>query len=92
VSAPEQVSEVEPVQDTVPSTAPAAPLLRVLTPGTTPEEVAAIVAVLSALGGDAPAPASPRSEWTNPARRLRSTASTHPIPGRGAWRASALPR
>ena len=69
-----------------------APLLRILTPGTTAEEVAAIVAVLSALGGGAPAPEPSRSEWTNPARRLRSTASTHPIPGRGAWRASALPR
>jgi hypothetical protein len=72
--------------------APAAPLLRVITPGTTPEEVAAIVAVLSALGGGAPAPEAPRSEWTNPARRLRRTASSHPNPGRGAWRASALPR
>ncbi|GAA1511846.1 acyl-CoA carboxylase subunit epsilon [Nocardioides humi] len=68
------------------------PLLSVLTPGTTPEEVAALVAVLSALGGGAPAPAAPRSEWTDPARRLRATATTHPTPGRGAWRASALPR
>ncbi len=72
--------------------APAAPLLRVLTPGTTPEEVAAIVAVLSAMGGGAPAPEQPRAEWAGPARRLRRTASTHPTPGRGAWRASALPR
>ncbi|MCR1784892.1 acyl-CoA carboxylase subunit epsilon [Nocardioides carbamazepini] len=56
------------------------------------EEVAAIVAVLSALGGGAAAPEAPRSPWTDPARRLRRTASTHPNPGRGAWRASALPR
>ena len=34
---------------------PAQPLLRVVTPDTTPEEVAAIVAVLSALGGGASA-------------------------------------
>jgi hypothetical protein len=76
----------------VASRAESSPLLRVVTPGTTPEEVAAIVAVLSALGGGAPAPEAPRSEWTNPARRLRRTASSHPNPGRGAWRASALPR
>ncbi|TNM36171.1 acyl-CoA carboxylase subunit epsilon [Nocardioides albidus] len=56
------------------------------------EEVAAIVAVLAALGSGATPPAAPRSEWRSPARRLRSTASSHPIPGRGAWRASALPR
>ncbi|WP_203045412.1 acyl-CoA carboxylase subunit epsilon [Pimelobacter simplex] len=85
MTAVETVTEQETV-------APAAPLLRVVTPGTTPEEVAAIVAVLSALGGGATAPEAPRSEWTNPARRLRRTASSHPNPGRGAWRASALPR
>ncbi|MBZ5733292.1 acyl-CoA carboxylase subunit epsilon [Nocardioides sp. TRM66260-LWL] len=68
--------------------APAAPLLRVVNPDATPEEIAAIVAVLSALGsGAAPAPA-PRSQWAAPARRLRGAHGSGP----GAWRASGLPR
>lgn len=61
------------------------PLLKVVSPDATPEEVAAIVAVFSALGGGAPAPEPPRSQWAAPARRMRTT-----LPhGRGAWRASA---
>ncbi|QSR27605.1 hypothetical protein CFH99_18435 [Nocardioides aromaticivorans] len=71
---------------------PARPLLRIVTPDTTPEEVAAIVAVLSALGGGAPAPEPPRSEWANPARQVRSTPGRTLAQGRGAWRASGLPR
>ena len=62
--------------------------LRVITPGTTPEEVAAIVAVLSALGGgDEPAPKR-RPEWNAPHRMARPAVSHGP----GGWRASALPR
>ena len=69
-----------------------APLLKVITPDTTPEEVAAIVAVLSSVGGGAPAPEPPRSEWANPARAARMTPG-RPFPhGKGAWRASGLPR
>ncbi|MFW6775273.1 acyl-CoA carboxylase subunit epsilon [Nocardioides sp. CPCC 205120] len=65
-----------------------APLLRVVNPDATPEEVAAIVAVLSSLGG-APAPAPHRTpEWSAPRRLLRST----PAAGAGAWRSSGLPR
>jgi len=64
-----------------------APLLRVLTPDATHEQVAALVAVFSAIGnGSAPAP-KPRSEWASSARRLR----TLPPHGRGAWKASGLP-
>jgi len=64
------------------------PLLRILTPDTTPEEVAAIVAVFSALGaGDAPAPRR-TPEWNRPARLTRTT-HRH---GAGGWRASGLPR
>ncbi|WP_370037451.1 acyl-CoA carboxylase epsilon subunit [Nocardioides sp.] len=63
------------------------PLLRVVNPDATPEEVAAVVAVLSALGGGAPAPAPPRSQWAAPHRQVRRT-----LPhGAGAWRASGLP-
>ncbi len=86
------MSTVEAVLEPADGVPAPGPLLRVLTPGTTPEEVAAIVAVLSAMGGGAAAPDGPRPEWTNPDRRLRRTSSTHPTPGRGAWRASALPR
>ncbi len=71
---------------------PAQPLLRIVTPDTTPEEVAAIVAVLSALGGGAPAPEPPRSEWASPARGVRSAPGRALAHGRGAWRASGLPR
>lgn len=70
---------------------PAQPLLRIVTPDTTPEEVAAIVAVLSALGGGAPAPEPPRSEWASPARQARTTPGRTLAAGRGAWRASGLP-
>ena len=65
------------------------PLLRVVNADATPEEVAALVAVFSALGsaGDA-APTKPRSSWSNPARGVRLTHRHGP----GAWRASGLPR
>ncbi|RLV49929.1 acyl-CoA carboxylase subunit epsilon [Nocardioides mangrovicus] len=52
----------------------------------TPEQVAALVAVFSSLGGrESPAP--PTSEWAAPARRLRTTYAAGP----GAWRGSGLP-
>ena len=64
------------------------PALRIITPDATPEEVAAIVAVLSALGGGEPAPARRTPEWSRPARAHR-----RPVhPGPGGWRSSALPR
>ncbi len=67
--------------------APARPVLQVLTPHATAEEVAALVAVLSGLGGAA-APRRARPGWTDPARGVRS-AGAH---GHGGWRASSLPR
>ncbi len=71
-----------------PSPSEQPPLLRIVTPDTTPEEVAAIVAVFSALGsGDAPAPRR-TPEWNRPARLTRTTHRHGP----GAWRASGLPR
>jgi hypothetical protein len=65
------------------------PVLRVINPDATPEEIAALVAVFSALGsagGDAPK--RPRPSWNNPARGVRQTHRS----GAGAWRASGLPR
>ena len=66
-----------------------APILRVVNPDATPEEIAALVAVFSALGSSGDEPRKrPRPAWSNPARSVRQT-HRH---GDGAWRASALPR
>ena len=65
------------------------PFLQVVHGDATPEEIAALVAVLaSTSGGAAPAKPKPRSTWADPRRRMRSTLPHGP----GAWRASALPR
>ncbi len=68
--------------------ATSAPVLRVVNPDATPEEIAAIVAVFSALQS-APAPVrKPVPVWAAHDRKARPP-MTH---GRGGWRASALPR
>jgi Acyl-CoA carboxylase epsilon subunit len=55
----------------------------------TPEEVAALVAVLQGVAASAAPPAvGPRSQWASPARAVRPSL----VSGRGAWRASGLPR
>ncbi len=71
-----------------PSGASSAPLM-VIDGDATPEEVAAIVAVLSALAGRSATPAPRRRPaWSHPERQVRSL-----LPhGRGGWRASGLPR
>jgi hypothetical protein len=52
----------------------------------TPEEVAAVVAVLSPVSADAPEPARRHtSQWASRERALRRPL----FPGPGAWRASA---
>lgn len=66
-----------------------APILRVVNPDATPEEVAALVAVFSALGQpEEDAPKRPRPVWSDPARAVRQTHRS----GDGGWRASGLPR
>ena len=66
-----------------------APVLRILTPDATPEEVAAIVTVFAALRGeDETAPVPSPSAWSHPSRQVREP-HRH---GTGAWRASGLPR
>jgi hypothetical protein len=70
---------------------PERPVLRVVRGDATPEEIAALVAVVAAASARAAAtsvPAADRvSAWREPARHLR-----RPLPhGPGAWRASALP-
>jgi hypothetical protein len=64
------------------------PQLRLARGSATPEELAAVVAVLSAASGadDPPAP-RPTSRWVARDRLVRRPLT----PGRGAWRASAWP-
>ena len=69
----------------------AEPLLRVVFGDPTPDELAALVAVLVARAGTTAAAAAdsdaPRPAWQDRARYLRTT-----LPhGAGAWRASAWP-
>ena len=70
-----------------------APFLRVVHGDATPEEIAAIVVTLRAIAAarsraaEAKEPAPVRTNWNDPARRLR--APVHPAPG--GWRRSALP-
>ncbi|NYD40897.1 acyl-CoA carboxylase subunit epsilon [Nocardioides panaciterrulae] len=64
------------------------PLLKVVSPNATPEEVAALVAVLASLGGE-PAPAPRRTpEWRANHRKVRRPHAHGP----GGWRSSGLPR
>lgn len=67
---------------------PQRPALRVVRGDATPEEVAALVAVLTAAsGGGEPEQPKPPSRWTS-----RPHGPRGPLhPGPGAWRASALP-
>jgi hypothetical protein len=67
----------------------AAPLLRVVNPDATPEEVAALVAVFAALGSAGGEPPRRRTpEWSAPHRGVRRT---H-LSGPGGWRSSGLAR
>ncbi len=64
------------------------PLLRIVTPDTTPEEVAAIVAVFSAMSSGEPEQPRRRTEWNSPYRQVRPFYSHGP----GGWRSSGLPK
>lgn len=75
------MSDQTPAQD-------ARPLLRIVRGDATPEQLAALVAVLSAAGGAEPEPPRrPARHWASPERAIRSA----PQPGRGAWRAASWP-
>ena len=64
------------------------PPLRLVRGDASPEEVAAILAVLSAASAGAPEPARRHTgAWTSRERTVRRPLS----PGPGAWRASAWP-
>ena len=65
------------------------PPLRLVRGDASPEEVAALVAVLSAAsGGETEAAPRHTSQWASRERGVRRPVS----PGRGGWRASAFPR
>ena len=67
---------------------PQRPLLRVVKGDATPEEVAALVAVVAALGsGGAEAPQRRTPEWSTHHRKVRRTLPHGP----GGWRSSGLP-
>jgi acyl-CoA carboxylase epsilon subunit len=74
---------VEPVSD-------ARPPLFVVRGDATPEEVAALVAVLQGVAAAqvSPAPARPRPEWSAHHRKVRASYPSGP----GGWRSSAMPR
>jgi hypothetical protein len=64
------------------------PLLRVVRGDATPEELAALVAVVAALGDGAGEPARRRTpEWSAHHRKMRRSLPHGP----GGWRSSALP-
>jgi hypothetical protein len=64
------------------------PVLRVIKGDATPEEIAALVAVVAALGSDGAPPARRTPEWSAHHRTVRRTLPHGP----GGWRSSALPR
>jgi Acyl-CoA carboxylase epsilon subunit len=65
------------------------PHLRVVRGDPAPEELAALLAVVATRAATAPERDRPaRSEWADPARRMRAA----PPAGPGAWRRSATPR
>jgi hypothetical protein len=70
-------------------TADQQPLLRVVKGTPDDYQLAALTAVIAGLAAAAPAEDKPaqRSEWANPARRVRRPLQ----PGPGAWRASSFP-
>ncbi|MDR8408532.1 acyl-CoA carboxylase subunit epsilon [Nonomuraea sp. 3-1Str] len=64
------------------------PHLRIVRGDATPEEIAALVAVLATRAAPSRPSAAPSPQmWRNPARRMRKPLS----PGKAAWRMSALP-
>ncbi|MER6576093.1 acyl-CoA carboxylase subunit epsilon [Nonomuraea sp. NPDC001023] len=62
--------------------------LRIVRGDATPEEIAAVVAVLATRRSSYTEPERPRRQtWRNPARGMRNPG----LPGKAAWRMSALP-
>jgi len=75
------VAENEPAE-------PRRPLLKLVRGDATPEEIAAIVAVLAthAAATAMPAPQAPRSVWADQSQALRVASA----PGAGGWRRAGI--
>ena len=79
-------SENDAINDPVEAAAEPPRLLRVVKGNPTPEELAALVAVVAARSAaGVPAKPKPRSEWGHPIRAVRGVHR----PGPDAWRRSA---
>ena len=74
--------------ETSTSESPQAPLLRVVSGEPTPEELAALVAVVASMGSAAASPPRRTPEWQAHHRKVRATYPHGP----GGWRSSGLPR
>ena len=59
-----------------------APVLRVINPNATPEEIAALIAIFSAVGGGEPEAEQIPSGWSAPGNMHRAPM---PAPGPGQW-------
>jgi hypothetical protein len=64
------------------------PFLRIVKGDATPEEIAALVAVLASVGGATRPEKKPAPAWAAHHRKVRVTLPHGP----GGWRSSALPR
>jgi hypothetical protein len=80
---------VTPAVSPEPTPAPGRPVLRVIRGDATPEEIAALLAVVAARAAQAAPDTAPRTPaaWTDRGRAMRAPAT----PGPGAWRSSAWP-
>ena len=88
------MNEQDPMSEgSVPDTAPTTPMLRVISGNPSAEEIAALVAVVSALGSGAAGAGAGEpvatDQWATPARLHRAAVHPGPI---GSWWASGLPR
>ncbi len=81
------MTEDQPQQQNPREDQPSRPLLRIVKGDATPEEVAALVAVVAALGSGTEPPARRTPEWSAHHRKTRLTLPHGP----GGWRSSGLP-
>jgi hypothetical protein len=67
-------------------TEPERPILRIVSGSPSPEELAALTAIVAAASGsgDAPAPVARRGGWSDPSRQHRSLLA----PGPNGWRSA----
>jgi hypothetical protein len=76
------------VSDPAPEQPEPRPFLRIVEGDATPEELAALVAVLASVGGPTGPERKPAPAWSAHPRKVRVT----PRHGPDGWRNSALPR